>query len=300
MANVSSGGFTFNIASVGGQWSWTVQAQNVQGLGQLYQLVDIATPYGKLTDVAVPLPGDVVTAMAQSLLELQGQLAPSIVLLSGTPTSYSTTVTEGDSAVAVAALGYTNGGAFGSFLSTSSTPDSPWLTVNPPGSTGVGKSQPGTLNIGILPGLMLATSSPYVGHVRIQNSADPTNFVSLAVNVIVIPRPIIQLSVPTVTLTYSISGGLGGAQQVVVTNSGPATSQLNFTASKVQNQSPWMAFTPSNAGPVGSGGTSPVTFSLINSGLPSVPGIYTETVAIASRTASNSPQQVTVQLVVTP
>ena len=298
MSSVAGTGCTFNVSSVGGTWSWTVLANNVQGLGQQYQVVDVMTPYGKFTDVVVPLPGDVVTAMADSISQLQEQLAPRVLLLSGTPSSYSATVTEGDTALSLATVPFVNAGAFGSFLTVTATPDSPWLTAAPPKVSGLGKNQSGQTSIGVLPALMLATASPYVGHVLLQdNNSDE---LPITVNVTVLPRSQIGVSAPAVSLSYAIQSGIsGGAQQSIVSNAGPLGSVLNFTAAKIQNSSPWLAFTPSSDGPLASGDTSIITFSLVPANLPTIPGTYTETVAIASRTASNSPQNITVTLVVT-
>ena len=297
---VQSGGFSFNIASVGGYWSWTVLANNIQGLGQRYQVIDINTPYGRLIDAAIPIPGDVITAMSDSIAEMQQQLAAAVSLVTGTPSSYSLTVTEGEAASIIASVPFTNSGAFGSFLSVSSTPGSPWITANPTSTIGVGKNQQAQISIGILPTTMLATSSPYSGSVIIQDSNSPSS-ITLSVNATVLPRPQISLSTPTINLSYSITSGIpSGSQQCVVSNSGLSGSVLNYTASKIQNQSPWLTFTPISGGPLSSGGTDPITFSLITGNVPLIAGIYTEIVSVISGNAPNSPQNITITLTVTP
>lgn len=300
MASVSAAGIEFSQASVGGLWSWTVRAKNVPNLGQLYEVSEVRTPFGKLTDVAVPLPGDVVLAMAESLSGLQAQLAPVVVLSSRTPNSVARTVTQGDPSTFAATLEYSNGGAFGSFLSLSATPDVPWLSVSPSSSAGVGQGSGGAVSVNVLPALLQANTSPYVGHVLLQNSTNPANSVSVAFSVTVLPQPIIQLSATTVNLSYSLSGGVGGAQQVVVTNGGTAGSQLSFTVGKVQNISPWLAITPGSAGPLASGASSPITLSLLSASLPTYPGTFTETVVVSSPNASNGPQTFLASLTVTP
>src|ERR1700734_1104089 len=146
---VNSGGFGFSVQSVGGVWNWFVKANNIQGLGQLYQIDNIITPYGKFVDAQIPLPGDVVIAMASSLQEIQQQLAPLVMLLSGTPLSYSVTVTEGDPSTYVATVPFTNAGAFGSFLSSASTSDSSWLTAVPSNIVGIGKNQPAQIKMNV-------------------------------------------------------------------------------------------------------------------------------------------------------
>src|SRR5580704_13419373 len=94
---VARGGFTFSKYSVGGAWTWEVSADNIQGANQLYYVRDIRTPFGALTDgVDVPIPGDVVTQMAATLVQLQQQMAPQLTLVAGQPTSFNVTITQGD------------------------------------------------------------------------------------------------------------------------------------------------------------------------------------------------------------
>ncbi len=57
--NVSSGGFEFSVQSVGGLWRWRVVASNVAGARQLYVVEDVFTPFGPLSVVSSPIPGEV-------------------------------------------------------------------------------------------------------------------------------------------------------------------------------------------------------------------------------------------------
>lgn len=299
MSTVSSGGFSFTTASVGGNWSWFVSARNITNLGQTYHVVDIITPYGKFTDVAVPLPGDVVLSMADSITQLQQQLVPVLTLVSGTPTSYALTVTEGDPSIQLAVVPFQNTGAFGSFLTAGVSSDVPWLTETPTQFIGIGKNQQAQTTATLVPSTMLASGSPYTGHFTIQDVNNPGSFVRLTANITVLPRPLIVFDTNTIALTYSIGTGTPGAnQQVIVSNGGPLTSILNFTVAKIQNMSPWLAFTPDSGGPL-TVGTQAITFSLVVPGITQIPGTYTETIAVKSDNASNTPQIITVNLVVT-
>jgi len=297
--SVSSGGFTFSKVSVGGTWSWKIVANNIQGLGQNYQMIDIQTPYGRLYDVVVGIPSDVVAEMADSIEQLQAQLASAVSLVTATPSSYNITVTEAAATETVAIIPITNTGAFGSFLSVTATPSAPWLTVSPSSLIGIGKNQVAQLTVYIKPSLMLADDSPYNGSVIIQDQNSPSS-TTITVAAIVLPRPQIGLSSSTVTLTYDMTlNVLGGAQQVTVTNTGDVGSILNFTVAKLQNQSNWLAFTPSSGGPHDSGESEVITFSLVGGNMPMIPGSYTEIVSVASSNALNSPQYINVTLNVT-
>jgi hypothetical protein len=57
---ISGTSIEFSLPSVGGTWSWKVRANNLRAVGQLYEVVDVTTPYGPITTAAIPLPGDVI------------------------------------------------------------------------------------------------------------------------------------------------------------------------------------------------------------------------------------------------
>lgn len=297
---VSGAGFSFTKNSVGGAWSWSISAANVSGSSQEFSVSDITSPFGRLGNISIPIPGDVITAMAESLSDLQNQLVPSITLVSGTPTSYSITITEGDSSSSVASIPFTNSGAFGSFLTASSTPGSSWLSSSPAVIPGLGKNRQAQFNASVVPSTMLSSLSPYSGYINLQDVNNPSTVIPITFNVIVLPKPEIGVSSSTVNLVYSMTSGIvNGAQQSIITNTGPGTSILNFTAAKIQNISPWLSFTPSSSGPLGSGDDAILTFSIVSPNVPMLPGTYTEIVQIASRTAVNSPRSITVVLTVT-
>lgn len=299
--SIAAGGFTFDICSVGGQWYWTVRANNIRGSNQLYEIADIRTPFGDFNDVAVPLPGDVVLAMADTLRQFQQQLAPLLQLLSPGTVAFPVTITEGDPSASVAVVPFTNAGAFGSFLTAVATPDVPWLSPTPPVVAGLNKNDQGQFTVSLLPATLLSTGSPYSGHVRLTDNRTPPTVVDLTFTVTVLPRPVLATDVATVTLTYSIGLATAGPPQVVnVSNAGPAGSLLTAALAKVQNHSPWLAFSPSSVGPLAAAGSAPVTFSVVPSGVPGAPGSYTETILVSAPNAPNNPLTVVVTLVVSP
>jgi hypothetical protein len=296
---VRGGGFDFDVCSVGGRWQWRVTASNVQGAGQFYQVEDVKTPFGSLATVDIPIPGDVITAMAESLSVFQQQLQPKIVL-TGT-SGLNVTVTEGDPVLVVGSLTFINGGAFGSFMTATGTPDSPWLSVDPPSVPGIDKNGSGSMSVRVDPRILLATASPYLGHVGLQDNSSPATLIPVPVNVVVLPRPAISLDTMSIGLAFYLASMVpGGAASVTVTNSGPLGSYLSFSLAKVQNVSPWLSVAPLSGTSVPSGGSVNVTFSLVADQVPKIPGTYTEIVRVASPNASNSPLQIAVSLVVNP
>ncbi len=296
---VRGGGFTFDVCSVGGMWTWRVTASNVHGQGQLYQVEDIRTPFGPLAATDIPLPGEVVTAMADSLNTFQQQLQPRVQLTS--PASLSLTVTEGDVSTSAGSITFTNAGALGSFMNAVGSPDSPWLSADPPSVQGVGKNASAQMGVRVDARTMLATSSPYAGHLNLQDNANPSNVVPVTVNVTVLPKPALTLDTDTVLLTFYLSSGVpGGTASVVIENSGSAGSVLNFSMAKVQNISPWLSFAPVVGSGLPSGGQVTSVFSVVSAQVPHIPGVYTEIIRVSSPSASNGPKDIAVQLTVIP
>jgi hypothetical protein len=299
--NVSGGCFKFDTESIGGTWTWTVRSNNLQGLGQLYEVIDIYTPWGPFTIAEIPLPGDVVTAMADSLTQVQDQLAPLLALVNPTVTTFNVTIVEGDSNQEVGTVAVMNSGAFGSFMTATATPDSQWLGTTPASVSGLGRNEQANFNISLLTATLLNSGSPYNGKVTIQDNRVPPTSVEISITTTVLPRPEITTSPTAISLTFISSTGVpGGAQQLTIENSGPSGSNLEYTVAKLHNTSNWMDFTPSSGGPLSSGQTDIVTISVDTTNASSLsPGSYTDTLRISSTRASNSPVDVVVTLTVT-
>jgi hypothetical protein len=296
---VSGSSSSFSLKSIGGTWQWSVSAVNNRGTGQYFEVRDIQSPFGPLDVVASPIPGDVIVAMSDAILAMQQQLNPQLYVPGST--SFSLTVTEGGSTIEAAIVSFQNSGAFGSFLTATATPDAPWLSVTPTSVVGVDKNSSGQFKIYVKPSSMLATSSPYTGHVNIQDNRNPPTIIPVTFNVTVLPRPAISLNASSVTLSWYLSTSSSfGPQTLRVTNSGPVGSFLDFSVAKIQNISPWLFFAPASAGPVPSTGYVDVSFSVVGVSVPPIPGTYSEMVRISSLEASNSPQDITVSLIVNP
>lgn len=294
---VGGGSFQFSLSSTGGIWRWSVQADNIQNAGQFYSVTDILTPYGKIIDAAIPLPGNVVLSMAGSIEQVMQQLSSYLNVIG--PTIFSVTVTEGGAQEIVGTTQIQNSGAIGSFLTALSSSDSPWLSANPAAISGLGRGETGLFSLKVNPGILLSTNSPYSGHINLQNSQNLSMVTAITVNVTVLPRPDILVSPPTINLVfYLITESSDGAQQLTVTNDGPVGSVLYFTTAKLQNNSPWLAIVPTTGGPLNSGENTILTLSLVYSNVPRIPGTYSDILRIQSSTATNNPVDVPVNLVV--
>ena len=103
-----------------------------------------------------------------------------------------------------------------------------------------------------------------------------------------------RISATPSALTFSASQGNNpSAQTVVVRNIGTAT--LNWSASK-ESGSGWFSFSPTS-GSVSTGGTQSITVNINSAGLQ--PGTYTDNIVVRDPNAVNSPQRVSITLVVT-
>jgi hypothetical protein len=294
---VQGGGFIFQKTSIGGIWRWAIRANNIQGGGQLYELTDINTPYGPLIQTAIPIPGDIITSMAESLSEIQQQLSPLVALIDPSINAYNITIVEGDSNKSVANIGIFNAGAFGSFLTVISTPSVPWLRSSPVSIPGLGKNQSDYFNVTLLTASLFESDSPYLGTVHLQDNRIPATQISLDFIINVLPRPIIAISPPLVNLVYFLSTSSGSSPATVsIQNAGPANSILNWLASKVHNTSPWLTVSPVNGGPLVSSESGDAVFSINPSGIPSTPGLYKDSVRVSSPTASNGFVDIQVEL----
>lgn len=300
-ATVAGSKFGFSQESVGGTWSWAVQADNTFGAGQLYQFVEIVTPFGPLmgTGIDIPIPADVIECMAASLTDVRAQLAPLLALVQPATSSFNIVIVEGDPNQDVGSVEVQNVGAFGSFMEATATPDVTWLTADPSVVQGLGKNQKDSFNISLLTSILLAADSPFNGTVNLQENREPPTIIPIAVTVTVLPRPAIATDTATMVFSYSISTGIpSGANAVTISNSGPVQSVLDWTAAVVNGAS-WLAIVPTSGGPLNPGDSSILTASLVASGIPLAPGIFTDKIRIASPTASNTPLDVNVTLTVT-
>lgn len=273
-------------------------ANNIQGAGQTYQFVNFNTPYGSIYTAAIPIPGDVVTQMAASLLKVQQQLAPLIQLVAPVPAVFNIIITEGDPSSLVGTVTVQNNGAFGSFMSVVATPDSPFISCTPPTASAIAFGQTTQFTIQLNPAVLTGGQN-YQAHVNFQDNRNSPVTIPVTVNVRVLPRPEIETTPDAITLTFALlTGTPSGGQSISVTNSGPSDSILNFSVSKVQNNSSWLSFSPVSGGPLASGESSSFVASVVSSAVPYQSGTFSEVLRVSSPNASNSFVDIPVTLIV--
>ena len=288
--------YKFQVSLPAGIWRWTTRVDVSLAMPR-FEVRDVLSPYGTLADM-VPIPGPVIAAMAESIVQLQASFAPSI-LLSASSMPFVLNQAQGVSSPQPITL--TNNGVFGSLLAATITTSAPWLAVTPANVDGLAFGETGTFNVTADSTLLLATSSPYTGTITVQDPTASNNPQTIAVTITVLPVATIAVS-PT-ALAFNVTAPLSPGQfspvppaQFMLSNSGPAGSQLTYLIQKLVGCSPWLSsFTPF-MGNLASGQTQPITVSVAP--LPCTPpGSYTETLRVSGY-STNFTQDVQVQLII--
>lgn len=264
----------------------------------VYQVLNIVSPWGLLRD-SIPLPGEIVQAMAESIVELKSAFAPSILL--GPPSAITFTLDEGRGFGVAESVLVTNNGVFGSLLSTSMTTSAAYVRVTPANIGNLAFNESGSFEVLADATNLLAVNSPYSATVVVQDSSAVNSPVTLPITVVVRPKAMISLS-PAALLFSAVKPGYGPfapvpSQQLTIQNTGPAGSVLEYRTQKLIGQSEWLV------------SFAPVTGTLASSAIQAVSvvvqppenltiGVYTETLRVSGY-SENSYQDVLVQLTVT-
>jgi len=297
VSNIKFHDHAFELSTAKGRWQWTTRL-DVSQSNPLYSVRDIISPYGLLRD-SVPIPGDVVEAMQESIAELKSNFAPAILL--GPPTSLSYTVDEGRGFTPAEGVTLTNNGVYGSLLGCSLTASTSWIRVTPANIGNLAMNETGEFSVEVNSTNLLASGSPYAGAITIQDPAATNTPVVMPITVTV--RPKATIDTDTSVLTFAVVRPLLGPFPSVadlsfdVSNVGPAGSVLDFEIQKLRGTSDWLtAFLPSD-GSLTSGQSSAVVVS-VEPPSTMLPGTYLETLRVSGY-SSNSYVDVQIQLVVT-
>jgi hypothetical protein len=297
-ANISTQDIQFKVLVNARTWRWTTRV-DLSGLGPTFQIVDIVTPFGFLRD-SIPLPGDVVQAMSDSITSLKANFKPAILV--GPPTSLVFSVDEGRGFSLPQSGVLTNSGVYGSLLNGALTVSAPYVHVTPPTVGGLAFNESGSFEVSVDSTDLLTSSSPYHEVVTVQDPSAPNSPRTLPITINVRPRALISVSPATVT--FNVSAPLSGpyplisSQSFNVTNTGPSGSVLDFQVARLTGLSQaWLSrFVPMNA--VLDSGISQAVSVYVAPPDGFLPGTYTETLRISGY-SSNEYADVVIQLVIT-
>jgi hypothetical protein len=278
--------YSFEHRTPVGVWRWTTRL-DVAGATPAYSVRDIVSPYGLLRD-SIPLPGAVVSAMAESIVELRSSFAP--VALMGPPPTLSFTVDEGRGFTGETLTGLvTNAGAYGSLLDATLSPSSGSLRLTPSRIGSLGAGEAGSFLVEVDGTELDSSSSPYAMTVT---ASDPTAAGGPAVlPVTVVVRPKAQIQTSVAVLTFTATRPLSGPFPAVATqtfevrNVGPSASLLAYEVSELTGLADWLASYSPVTGELPGGGAEAVTVVVVPpEGF--LPGTYTETLRVSGYSAN--------------
>lgn len=294
-ANLRRQSYEFQQSTAAGRWRWSTVV-DVSGAVPSFSVSGIDSPYGILRD-SVPIPGEIIQAMGESIAEVRAQFPPSILLA---PTSLVFTLTEGEGFSAAQEVAITNNGVFGSLLGASLTSSSGAVTVAPAQVGSLAANESGTFDVAADSAALLAIDSPYSASITVQDSSATNTPRVLPVTITVLPKA--TISAAPGTLSFSAVKPLSGAfplipsQTFVLENTGPFGSVLNWQIQRVCC-TPWLASFGPVSGTLNAGATQTMTV-VAAPPLETQPGTYTETLRVTGF-SSNQSVDVTLQLSIT-
>jgi hypothetical protein len=264
-----------------------------------YQVRDIKSPYGLLRD-SIPIPGEVVQAMSDSIVELKSNFSPAILI--GPPNSLVFEVDEGRGYSDPQSVIVTNSGVFGSILGASLTSSAAFVKVSPSTVGGLAVNESGDFIVEVDSTGLLAASSPYPESVVVQDPMATNNPQTIPVLVNVRPKAVIASSIALVT--FNVVRPLNGQYPAIptqtfnVSNAGPLGSVLGYDIRALTGLcGNWLRSWLPSEGTLQSGESEAITVSVQPpNGM--LQGTYSEKLRIIGY-SSNNYVDVEIQLVIT-
>lgn len=296
-SNLKFHDYQFEYAVPTGKWKWTTRL-DVSQSNPVYTVRDIISPYGLLRD-SIPLPGVVVTAMAESIVELTANFSPHILV--GPPTNLSFTVVEGRGFSPSQGVILTNDGVYGSVLGMAITSSASYLRPVPANIGNLAINESGQFDADVNSLTLLASSSPYNETLTVQDPGATNSPQVIPVVIIVLPKATLAVSLSLVTFTVvkPLVGSFPAiaTQTFSVQNLGPVGSVLDYEVNKLTGLSDWLTGISPSIGQLNSGGSQVTTLTVVP---PDnlTQGTYTETLRVAGYSTNNY-VDVEIQLVIT-
>ena len=295
-ANLQSQAYQFQQDTLSGRWKWTTY-MDVSGATPLFRVSNIVSPFGILRD-SIPIPGEIVEAMAASITEIRTQFPPAIFV--GPPSSLVFEVDEGRGYSLPLPVILTNTGTFGSLLGATLTSDAAYMSVTPAQIGNLASQESGTFEVAVDSSQLLAANSPYYQTIAFEDPNATNSPQAMTVTIVV--RPKSEISVAPVSLVYNAIRPLAGdfapvpVQNFTIQNTGPVDSVLAWQVQRV-GCSPWLASFGPVSGSLVSGDTETITV-LVQPPANTPVGVYTETLRV-SGFSENQFVDVSIKLIVT-
>lgn len=276
--------YQFQLSLHAGAWRWTTRVDVSKEVQT--EIRDIISPYGLLRD-SIPIPGEVVNAMADSIGVVLQAYPPSILL---DPLSLSFVVDEGRGISAPVQVRVTNNGILGSLLSVQITSSAPYVLPTPANVGGLVANASGSFQVSVDSTNLQATESPYVASLAVQNQGATNSPQNIPVSITVRPKAVIS---PTLTsLQFNVSAPLTGvfppipAQQFSLLNAGLPESVLDYQIRRLVGV-PWVTSVSPVYGSLAGGAEQAITVAVVPPAN-TLRGAYTETLRVTGYSSNMS------------
>jgi len=277
--------YQFQVSLPCGAWKWVTRIDVSQSTVST-EVRDIVSPYGLLRD-SIPIPGEVVQAMADSIVEMLLAYRPSILLA---PLTLDFVVDEGRGVSEAKSVTVTNNGILGSLLAVTITSSAAYVAALPANIGGLASNESGRFDVSVDSASLLAINSPYSATLTVQSSSATNSPQTVAVNIVV--RPLSEITVLPTSLTFNVAKPLTGpyppipSQQINLTNSGPPTSVLDYQIRQLVG-STWLTSYSPVYGSLNGGASQPITVTVAPSAS-LASGSYNETLRFTGYSSNMS------------
>src|SRR5690606_1935235 len=267
------------------------------GAAPRFMVSGIISPFGILRD-SIPIPGDVVEAMADSITEVKRQFPPAILV--GPPSALTFSITEGQGFSLPQEVVLTNNGVFGSLLAATLTSSSPAVVVSPAQIGKLSSNETGSFDVAVNGAGLLALNRPDAAVITIQAPSATNAPQVLPVTIDVLPQA--EIAAAPAELEFSVVKPLSGAfpvipsQTMVIQNVGPSGSVLEWQLQRAACI-PWLASFGPVHGTLASGQSEVVTVAVAPP-VATLKGTYIEALKITGF-STNQAVDVTLRLTVT-
>jgi hypothetical protein len=295
-ANLRRQSYDFQQDTLTGRWRWST-VMDVSGSAPRFMVTGIVSPFGILRD-SIPIPGEVVEAMSDSITEVKRQFPPAILV--GPPSALTFAITEGQGFSVPQEVILTNNGVFGSLLGATLTSSSPSVVVSPAQIGNLSSNETAAFDVAVNSIGLLALDSPYTAVITIQDPSAVNSPQVLPITIDVLPRA--EIAASPLGLSFHVVKPLSGAfptipsQTFVIQNVGPSGSMLEWQLQKAACV-PWLASFGPVHGTLASGESEVVTV-VVMPPTTTLTGTYIETLKITGF-STNQSVDVTLQLTVT-
>jgi len=280
-----------------GTWRWTTR-MDVSGSVPAFSVRDITSPYGILRDT-IPIPGEVVQAMNESIDEITANFPPNILM--GPPASLTFEVDEGRGFSDAQNVVITNDGVFGSLLGVTLSSSASYVVTSPANVGNMAANESGAFDVAVNSTDLLNLNSPYNETISVQDPSASNNPQLFDVTIIVRPKAAIDIA--PALLAFTVVAPITGpfppipSQQFTLENTGPAGSVLDYQIQSLTGLSDdWLSSFSPVSGTLTSGGQQIVNVAVAPiEGL--ARGTYQETLRISGY-SNNSYVDLLVQLVI--